>query len=313
MKPVKGPWGGSNVFVWQFANALKQHGFQVRFDLEQNVDVILIIDPRVDLLSKAFGMQEIIAYKKKNPDVKIIHRINECDQRKNTNFMDDLLREANSFADYTVFISEWLRDYFVKSWFDPQLAHSVIYNGADASVFHPVGGSVFRENQPLRIVTHHWADNPMKGFPVYEILDRMIADGDIKNAELWIIGRWPLNIEWQSAKLFPPASGHKLADLLRQCHLYITASLWEPCGMHHVEGAQCGLPLLAHADGGGIVEAAAKYGYVFRDDLKECIQSARCNYRHLRERVFANIPSGIAMACGYVRIVQMLLATRGQT
>lgn len=312
MKPVKGPWGGSSVFVWQFANALKQHGFSVRFDLKQPVDVIMLIDPRDDLISKAFGMNEIRKYKQEHPEVKIIHRINECDKRKNTKFMDVLLQEANAVTDYTIFISEWLRDYFIGSWFDSKLAHSVIYNGADSYIFHPVGGVVHKEGQPFRIVTHHWADNPMKGFPVYEKLDRMITTGDITGVELWIIGRWPADIVWQSARLFPPASGQKLADLLRQCHLYITASLFEPCGMHHVEGTQCGLPLLAHADGGGIVEAAKKYGIVFKDDLKEAIETARDDYWQLREKVFANMPSGVTMACDYVRIVQRLLANRGQ-
>lgn len=312
MKPVKGPWGGSSVFVWQFANALKQHGFRVRFDFKKPVDVIMLIDPRDNLLSKAFGMKEIRKYKQEHPEVKIIHRINECDKRKNTNFMDDLLREANAVTDYTVFISEWLRDYFIDSWFDTKLPYSVIYNGADPRIFHPVGGNIYREGQPLRIVTHHWADNPMKGFSVYEKLDRMITAGDITGVELWIIGRWPADIVWQSARLFPPASGKRLADLLRQCHLYITASLWEPCGMHHVEGTQCGLPLLAHVNGGGIVEASRNYGIIYQDDLRDGIESARRDYRQLREKVFTNMPSGLTMACAYIRVVQMLLATRGQ-
>ncbi|MEI9897645.1 MAG: hypothetical protein WDN28_28245 [Chthoniobacter sp.] len=69
--------------------------------------------------------------------------------------------------------------------------------------------------------------------------------------ELWIIGRWPANLCWKSARTFPPLAGRALAERLRECHLYLTATRWEPCGMHHVEGAQCGLPLLYHEDGAG--------------------------------------------------------------
>lgn len=308
MRPVKGPWGGSSVFVQQFSDALRQSGFRVCYDLWRQVDVILIIDPRDDLQSKAFGMAEIRSYKFRYPEVKIIHRINECDKRKNSSFIDELLREANTLADYTVFISEWLLEYFSSLWFDIRRPHCVIYNGADSRIFHPVGGTVYKEDQTLRIVTHHWADNPMKGFPVYAQLDRMIASGQVGNAELWIIGRWPKDIEWQAALLFQPAAGEKLAGLLRQCHLYITASLWEPCGMHHVEGAQCGLPLLAHADGGGIVEAAERYGLIFKNDLPECIAKARAEYSTLRDKIFTSMPNGIVMAYQYVRIVQMLIA-----
>ena len=100
-----------------------------------------------------------------------------------------------------------------------------------------------------------------------------------------MIGRWPAAIEWRAARTFPPTTGTELADLLRQCHLYVTASRWEPGGMHHVEGAQCGLPVLYHEDGGGIVEAASRYGIGFRDDVAGAIGAARERYPELRRRV----------------------------
>jgi len=144
MRPVKGPYGGSSVFVWQLMDILKRSGYQIKFDLKKEVDVIFLIDPRDDLQHKAFGVPEIRSYKKSHPKVKILHRINECDQRKGTDFMDDLLQDANSLADHTVFISNWLRDYFVKRWFDPDRPHRVIYNGADPTIFHPIGSVVRR-------------------------------------------------------------------------------------------------------------------------------------------------------------------------
>ena len=310
MRPVKGSWGGSSVFVWQLMNILKRCGYQVRFDLKKNVDLIIIIDPRDDLQQKAFGIPEIRSYKEFNPKVKIIHRINECDQRKGTDFMDVLLEDANSIADYSVFISSWLRDYFIERWFDSEKPHKVIYNGADPGIFHPIGSAVYKPDQTMRIGTHHWSDNPMKGFPVYEMLDKLIVDKDLEGFEFWVIGRWPENIKWRSAKTFSPASGENLASLLRKCHLYITASLWEPCGMHHVEGAQCGLPLVYHADGGGIVEAGEKYGMEYRDNLKDVLLEAREEYPILRQKVLRNMPNGDQMCFEYFRIIQQLLAER---
>ena len=308
--PAFGPWGGSSVFVKQFVSALRRCGFKAVFDLRNQVDAICLIDPRDDLQKKAFGLEDIKRYKDRYPSVKVIHRINECDKRKGTAFMDDLLQDTNSFADHTVFISSWLRDYFIKHWFDPNKPHCVIYNGADPEIFHPIGSALYKAGQTMRIVTHHWSDNPMKGFPVYEKLDNLIADGDLEGFEFWVIGRWPETIKWRSAKIFPPASGDKLASLLRKCHLYITASLWEPCGMHHVEGAQCGLPLIYHADGGGIVEAGAKYGMEYRDNLKDVLLEAREKYSLLRQKVLQNMPSGDRMCFEYFRIIQQLLAER---
>lgn len=307
MKPVAGPWGGSSVFVWQFSAALKRHGYAVQFDLKGDVDVIVLIDPRDDLQSMGFGMGEIHQYRKDNPKVKLLHRINECDKRKGSKFIDDLLEEANAIADHTIFISHWLREYFEQLWFDRGKPHSVVYNGADPTIFHPIGSSIRHPGEPLRIVTHHWSNNPMKGFPVYEELDGLIASGAVKDFELWVIGRWPEHITWKSAKTFAPASGKKLADLLRRCHLYITASLWEPCGMHHVEGAQCGLPLVCHADGGGIVEAGKQYGLVFQENLQETLLEARLHYPELRKQVLRHMPNGELMANQCVRLVQNLM------
>lgn len=307
-KAVSGPWGGASVFIWQLQEALEHCGMKVRFDLKKKVDVILMIDPREDLQRTAFGLQEICKYKEQYPEVRIIHRINECDKRKQTGFMDDILREGNVVADYTVFISKWLCEYFTERWFDCNKPHSIVYNGADPAIFHPIGTSGWDAKTPLRIVTHHWSDNPMKGFAVYELLDNLIADGNLSGYELWVIGRWPSGITWRSARTFPPASGRELAGLLRQCHLYITASLWEPCGMHHVEGAQCGLPLVCHADGGGIIEAANMYGMVFKDDLVEVLKKARNDYFSLRNKALLHMPSGYRMNADYVRIIQFVLA-----
>ncbi len=295
------------MFVKQFVSALRRCGFKTVFDLRSPVDAIVIIDPRDDLQKKAFGLEDIKRYKDRCASVKIIHRINECDKRKGTSFMDDLLRDANDIADYTVFISEWLKEYFIQRWFNPARQHTVIYNGANPAVFHAIGNERWTPDKLMRLVTHHWSDNSMKGFPVYKILDDMIAEDQITGFELWVIGRWPADMIWRSARTFPPASGHRLADLLRQCHVYITASLWEPCGMHHVEGAQCGLPLIYHEDGGGIIEAGKKYGIGFRDDLKEKLLDVHEMYFELRKRVIEHMPSGDKMAFEFVRVIQQLL------
>lgn len=307
MRPVSGPWGGSSVFVHQLDACLQRRGCRVQYHLTPAVDVIVMIDPREDLESKAFGPAAIRDFKRLHPHVQVLHRINECDQRKNTAFMDNLLKEVNPNADHTVFISAWLRDYFVSRWFDPARPHSVIYNGADPAIFHPVGQTPFTPGEPFRISTHHWSDNPMKGFPVYEQVDRLIAGGALPGTELWVIGRWPSSIHWRSARTFPPAAGHRLADLLRQTHAHITASLWEPCGMHHVEAAQCGLPVLYHEDGGGIVEAGNKYGIGFRDSPATAIHALRQNYVAFHQRVLQNAPDGDTMAMAYASLIQQLV------
>lgn len=310
MRPVSGPWGGSSPFVAQLRKFLEGRGWRVQYRLDAAVDAVLLIDPREDLQSKAFGMRELTAFKTANPKTVIVHRINECDQRKGTAFMDDLLRKANGIADYTIFISEWLREYFCEHWFDATAPHSVVYNGADPAVFHPIGAKAWRSGEPFRIVTHHWSDNPLKGFDVYEELDRIMAAGGLPGVEFHVIGRWPKSIQWKAAQTFPPCAGRELADRLRQCHFYLTATRWEPCGMHHVEGAQCGLPLLYHEEGGGVVEAGKRYGLPIGGDLIHSIAEARAHYDELRGRVLLTAPSGDRMAYEYAAALTKLVAER---
>jgi glycosyltransferase involved in cell wall biosynthesis len=307
MHPLEHPWGGGNWWLAQTARHLGENGHDVGFALDCAADCIVIVDPRVGG-NVGFGADEIEAHRESHPRARCLHRINECDLRKGTNEIDALLADANRVADHTVFISDWLRDYHAERWFDLSRPHSVISNGADPAIFNPAGSVELAPGGTMRLVTHHWSDNPMKGFDVYQEVDRLIAAGKLEDVELWVIGRWPSACVWQAARTFPPTTGRELADLLRQCHVYLTASRWEPGGMHHVEGAQCGLPVLYHEDGGGIVELASRYGIGYRDDVARAIREMRERYGELRQRVLEQAPSGDVMCAEYLALVDALLA-----
>lgn len=306
MRPTSSPWGGGNQWVRQIARYLTQRGYAVSFDLNSRVDSIILVDPRVGGLVE-FGPEEIRSYKRRFPEACCIHRINENDQRKNTGVIDTLLAQANEVADHTVFISEWLRNYHAERWFDNNKPHAVIINGADPRIFHPIGGAEFVPDGIMRIVTHHWSDNWMKGFAVYQEIDRLISDRQLPSTELWVIGRWPTEIRWRAAQTFGPRRGARLGRMLRNCHVYVTASLWEPGGMHFVEGVQCGLPLLYHMDGGGIVELGRRFGVGFRNDIRLAILEMRERYPELRRAVLQNPPSGDRMCVDYGRVIQQTI------
>jgi glycosyltransferase involved in cell wall biosynthesis len=305
MVPTRSPWGGSSPFVSQLTNFLWRRGWHVVFHLQEKPDIILVIDPRMDHPAKRFGLKQLISFRQKYPEVPIVLRINDCDQRKGTQDIDELLRMTHELSHYTVFISEWLRDYFAAKWFDLSRPNSVIYNGADPSIYHPFRTRL--PDEPVRIVTHHWSNNPLKGFDEYQELDDLIATGGLPHCKFRILGRWPSQIVWKTAETIRPLTGHPLARRLRECHLYLTASRWEPGGMHHVEGAQCGLPLVYHEDGGGIVEAGKKYGVSFRTNLREAVLEAIERLPELRAKVLSNPPSGDRMVLDYANILQKLV------
>src|SRR3989442_8454297 len=112
---------------------------------------------------------------------------------------------------------------------------------ADPAIFHPVGADAWAPGKVLRLVTHHWSDNWNKGFDVYQEVDRFIAEGRLPDTELWVIGRWPKEIRWRTTRTYGPTAGEELGALLRRCHVYLTASRFDPGPMHPIEGVQCGL------------------------------------------------------------------------
>lgn len=298
-KPIAGPWGGGNQFVGQLATFLRAQGHWVSHRLWPWTERILLVAPR-PFQNVTFDTDDIRRFKARHPRARCVHRINQSNLGRGSQTVDALLLRANGVADDTVFISAWVRDYFAERGFDTSRPHRVIHNGADPSVFHPAPAP-WDQHGTCRIVTHHWSDNWNKGFAVYQEVDRLIAEGALPGFSLTVIGRWPRDVTWRTAATHPPVPPHELGGLLRSHHLYLTAAVAEAGGMHHIEGAQCGLPLVFHQDGGGVVELATQYGVPLGDDVGAALREARSRYSELRERVLALAPSGIRMCREYER------------
>ena len=76
---------------------------------DSDIDLIVLTDPRVRAPNVAFGPGAILRYLVlKNPNAIVVHRINECDERKQEKFINARLVRANYIADATVFVGEWL-------------------------------------------------------------------------------------------------------------------------------------------------------------------------------------------------------------
>ncbi len=306
LKPRSGSWGGANQWTSQLSRWLCYHGWEVCYDLKKVPDVIVMTHTGL-AAGTSFGAEDVAVLKKQHPRIPCLHRINDNDLRKESSQMDAFLAESNRVADHTVFVSKWLRDHHGARWFDLSTPHSVITPGADLRFFHPLGTSLPTSEEPLRLVTHHWSDNWNKGFDIYQQIDEWIFKTDARNFELWVIGRWPKEIKWKSARTFPPASGAKLAELLRQCHGYISASRYEPGAMHVAEGLQCGLPLLYHPDTGGTVEQGVRYGMEIKNDLYETLHHFSKQLPTLRATLLADPPSGSKMSLEYLHLLQRMI------
>ena len=300
-RPIDGPWGGGNQFVGQLVAHLRARGHRVSFRLWPWTQAILLVAPK-PFQNVTFDVPAIARFMARRPSVRCVHRINQTNEGRGVTNVDGLFQQANAVANSTVFISEWVRDYFRARWFDAARPHSVIHNGADDTVFFP-GTVTWTGQDPLRVVTHHWSVNPNKGFATYAAVDQLIASGALPGFSLTVIGRWPEGMEWRAAATEPALAPPALGSRLRAHHLYLTAAKSEAGGMHHIEGAQCGLPLVYHEDGGGIVELGRRYGVPFRDDVRAALLDARDRYADLRRAVLAHRPSGTAMCDAYEQVL----------
>lgn len=259
------PWGGGNQFGRAFSRYARANGHTICEDLSSpDIDIIVMTDPRRHSTSSTFTDIDIVQYLVAvNPRAVVVHRMNECDASRNTRLRDPRRMLANRCADHTVFISRWLRDYFAERRF--RFANpTVIRNGADSALFNADGAAVWDGREPLRIVSHHWSDNWMKGFDIYVELDRLLGQAPFRDLFTFTyIGRLPAGVTLPNTRCFAPLFGEELAAALKQNHVYLTAARNEGAGMHHIEGAMCGLPVL-HLDSGAVPEYCAGFGVSFR-------------------------------------------------
>ncbi len=275
----RSPWGGGAHFMSAMADYLIEKGHQVVEKLERDVNLIFMMDARYE--EEGCDVNMVKGYRILNPKVKILYRINECDARKGTNDVDKLILESTNVASRVVFISEWLKQYFTSKGFSKE--SDVVYNGCNSEWFKPDLKKTELSN-PIRLVTHHWSDNWMKGFDLYNALDELV--GQNTKYQFTYIGRYNKDYSPKNIKVIPPLYGADLGDELRKHDIYVTSSKFEPCGMHHIEGASSGLPVIYHKDGGAIVDMCKKHGEQFSDSASfalalEKITSNYSNYRSL--------------------------------
>ena len=290
----EGPWGGGNLFAENLKIFLEESGHDVYDNLlVDDLDIILITEPRKTSESSAFTHIDVKRYLDYVNDKSIvIHRINECDERKNTNYVNKYIIQANKIADQTIFVSEWLKSVYVKQGINEK-NNNVILAGSNRDIFNSNNFIPWTSDKKLRIVTHHWGANWNKGFDVYDKLDKLIGLDDWKDKiEFNYIGNLPKKFKFKNANHIDPLSGTELANAIKQNHLYITGSLNEPSGNHHIEAAQCGLPIL-YIDSGGVKEYCEGFGIKYDvSNLQEAIsifmKDSKLYYENMKNYPFSS-------------------------
>jgi hypothetical protein len=243
-KPVNGPWGGGNLFIKSFCDNFAIRN-KVVHSLEESIDVLFMQDPRPG--NTGISINELISYKNYFPNAKIVHRVNECDARKNTEGVDDMLRQCSEFTDMTIFVSEWMKNYHIeKGWKCKN--NQVLING----VMTEFDKNQKINNGKINIVTHHWSNNYLKGFDIYDKLDEFVKENN--EFTFTYIGRE--RGTFSNTSIIKPLHGKSLMGELSKYDIYVSASRYDPGPNHILESLACKIPTYVHSEGGGSVEFA---------------------------------------------------------
>lgn len=272
--PVHGPWGGGNMFVKALYRYAENFDVEIvrAEDRSTEPDVILCVGLDPDGPTNAPGLNSLAQYRmirefQLGRPCPIILRCNENDARKGTFDVDEKWVQASAYCDGIVYVSDYLNHYHNDG--DQGIHHErsrVIVNGVDREIFKPGAGI---DNGKNNIVTHHWSDNRLKGFDIYEALDEWVGKNSDKYTFTYI-GRH--RGTFKNTKIIGPLQGARLGEELGKYDVYVSASRAEPGPNHVLESIACGLPTFVKRDGGASIEFIGKDENLMYDDFDELIE-----------------------------------------
>lgn len=315
IKQDPGPAGGGVIFARDLEDFLVQKQVDVVHSLhDDDIDIILQINPFPFLMKTAvFSYIDAYIYKLNHPRTVIIQGIHECDERKGTSYMNDLLVRACSYADDIVYVASWLKPLLENQGLNPNTPYCVILHGSSRKYFNAYGRTKWDRKRPLKIVTHHWGAHMLKGHDVYQRLDQLLGTPTFRERFMFtFIGHYPAHLTYTHTRILPPLPRPELAHELKQHDVYITASRNEPAGLHHIEGALCGLPLL-YLNSGALKEYCQGFGLEFTTEtFEEKLLELYYHYEEYAEKMQSYHRFSETMGQEYLSLFETLLKERTQ-
>ena len=290
----KPPYGGANQFLLALRSELMRQGWRV-------VSNAIGARTRACILNAfAFDVEKL--RKLRRSTCRIVHRVDGPvgTYRGTDHTIDQQVADLNAeFADATVFQSHYSMDANMALGFTFKNP-TVIMNAADPTLFHPKGRQPFRRTRKIRLISTSWSSNPNKGAPVYKWLEDHL---DWHRYDYTFVGQTPL--EFERIRAIPAVPSYKLADLLRQHDIYITASLHDPCSNALIEALACGLPAI-YADSGGHPEIVGKAGHGFRnrEEIPALLEDMVKAYETHQTNI--HIPTLAQVALHYLKVMGIL-------
>lgn len=290
---LSGPYGGGNQFLkalkWEFIN------MGVYDENPKKADVILF---------NSYPFREEYRFREsfnlKSCGKILIHRVdgpifkirNSCLE------IDKIIYKFNEyFADGTIFQSHWSMEANFFQGMRVKTFQTVITNATDPKFFNYQVDDI-DVNKKIKLIATSWSSNPRKGFKIYKYLDENL---DFSKYEMTFVGNSP--IKFKNIKHIKSVSSAELAKILKEHHIFITASQSDPCSNSLIEALHCGLPAVGLNDGGH-PEIINKGGELFTNgsDVVLAIKKVVEGYRSYREKI--DVPDISEVANQYYQFIE---------
>ncbi len=270
---IEDPWGGGNQFLKALRKQFEGQGFH-----ERDADKADLI-----LFNSHHNLERCLDIKRRYPDKAIVHRIDGPISlvRGKDREVDEIIRLFNHlFGDGIIFQSNWCMRQNKENFNIHAKYETVIHNAPDNEIFNKNGKTEFDPNR-VKFIASSWSPNWRKGFEYYQFLDENL---DFAKYDLTFVGNSP--VEFKNVKHIRPVPTEKLAEIMKEHDIFITASQKDPCSNILIEALSCGLPAVVLNDGGH-PELLKGGGELFTttEELIAKIEKVTANYSYYQSRI----------------------------
>lgn len=298
-----GPWGGGNQLLKGLREYFRQKGMYA--ELADDADVVLFNSHHFgENYRFLFKLWKLTRFK---PDIVVLHRLDgPIFKVRGKGFgVDKIIYSFNEkIADGTIYQSDWSKIQNMTLGLPVKANSTTIMNAPDPEIFYP--GAIAKPGGKVKIISTSWSTNPRKGFAVYRYLDKHL---DWDRFDMTFVGNSP--IPFDRIRHISAVDSKDLATLLRQHHIFLTASQEDPCSNSLIEALHCGLPAVG-MDCGGHPEIINGAGELFENevDVLSVIDRVATSIEFYRKQI--DLPSIDKVGKAYYDFAEKVFEARKQ-
>jgi len=272
---VDGPYGGGNQFLKALVSYLQERG---KYETDPlRADIVLVNSK--DMLEY---VPELVEKHKKT----IVHRVDGVfgvyRGQAHLHLDHQVYYFLKNFANGVIYQSNWSKVCHKQNGAPTHSNETVIYNAPNPNIFNRKPSNNDLHANKVKIVTTSWSPNVRKGFGTLQFLDQNL---DFEKYEYIFVGQSP--VKFKNIKMLEPLPSEKLAQVIKSCDIFITATENDTCSNSLIEALSCGLPAIG-LQSGGTPEIIREGGQIFNnnEELLTSIDEVATNLDMYKNNIF---------------------------